>query len=76
MNRAPVAVWLLVLMFTPGCPHAFGIEGTIDRAVLKDLIENASRKGCPEEELQDVCGDQIERCVNDCLTRMKRNSYP
>jgi microsomal dipeptidase-like Zn-dependent dipeptidase len=66
----------LLLMFASGCPHAYGIEGTVDQAMLKDLLDNASHEGCPEEELRDSCGDNFLRCMDDCQERMKRNTHP
>ncbi|EPX58987.1 hypothetical protein D187_003364 [Cystobacter fuscus DSM 2262] len=66
----------LILVVASGCPHAYGIEGSIDRAVLKDLIENASRAGCPKEELQDLCGDEFVDCMANCQMRMRRNARP
>ncbi len=74
MARASVVGGGLILVVATGCPHAYGIEGTIDRAVLKDLIENASHEDCPEKELQDVCGDRAAECIAGCREQLKRNS--
>ncbi|OJH40776.1 hypothetical protein BON30_07490 [Cystobacter ferrugineus] len=73
--RASVVGGGLILLVASGCPHAYGIEGTIDRAVLKDLIENASHKQCPEDEIRGLCdGDQFVDCMADCRERMERNA--
>ena len=73
-TRASVVGGGLILVVASGCPHAYGIEGTIDQAVLKDLIDNASHKQCPEKELQDACGLEFDDCMADCQMQMKRNS--
>lgn len=75
----PRLVWTtaLVLMASTGCPHTYGIGGTIDRSMLKDMIENASQKGCPVSELQELCGDDdFEWCVKNCLSRARGTSRP
>lgn len=74
MARASVVGGGLILVVASGCPHAYGIEGSIDRAVLRDLIENASHEDCPEEEIRDICGEVFADCMADCQMHMKRNA--
>jgi hypothetical protein len=75
-TRASVVMGGLLLMFASGCPHAYGIEGTVDQAMLKDLIDNASHKECPEKELRDACGVDFIDCMAHCQQQMKRNAHP
>lgn len=46
-----------------GCPHAWSREGTINKALERDLIEYRSRRECPldEEDWIDVCADFYAR---------------
>ncbi|WP_224244603.1 hypothetical protein [Hyalangium gracile] len=59
-------VWLLGLT---ACPHAFGREGTIDRAVHKDAEENLARPDCTKEVYDALCGegkDTTKECLEIC----------
>ena len=73
--RASVVGGGLILVVASGCAHAYGIEGTIDQAVLKDLIDNASHEDCPEDEIRGLCdGERFAKCMADCRAQMKRNA--
>jgi hypothetical protein len=68
--------WVLWLAGLTGCPHAFGRGGTLERAVAKDVKENAAQplvrcskqvleELCPpyqepSHECLEVCGDELE----------------
>jgi hypothetical protein len=56
----------LVLVTSLGCPHEYGREGTVDRAVHKDVKER-QRQRCSEEELELFCEDgESPQCREKC----------
>ncbi len=68
---------MLVLLLSSGCPHTYGIGGTLDRAVLKDMVESLSQKGCPVSGLRELCGeDGFEECLDDCRSRVREGFRP
>lgn len=67
MKPVHAVAWMLVVMLGAGCPHAFGKGGTIDRAVLKDIIDNLRRDGCDTDDILEACGeDGYEQCEAEC----------
>lgn len=77
MTPRLVGATVFVLLFSIGCPHTYGIGGTLDRAVLKDMVENLSEKNCPISELRDLCGeDGFEECLDDCRSQVREGSRP
>ncbi|WP_224245443.1 hypothetical protein [Hyalangium gracile] len=53
-------------MHQPGLSHAFGRDGTLDRAVHKDVLERL-RANCTDEEIEDFCADPTsEECLKHC----------
>ncbi len=67
--------WICVfaLVGGMGCPDAFGRDGTIDRAVRKDVRENL-RKNCSEDEIEEFCEDPTsEECLKNCGGPPKTN---
>lgn len=67
-RHIPLLLW--VLLTSTACPHAFGKGGTIDRAVLKDMEENARPlrlTDCGPKTLQAICLPQkLEECARQC----------
>jgi hypothetical protein len=60
-----LCIWVLAM--TAGCPHAFGRGGTIDRAVLKDVMERI-RQNCTKAEIERYCQNiESEECFNHCV---------
>jgi hypothetical protein len=57
----------LFLVGLLGCPHEYGREGTVDRAVHKDVME-LQRKRCSTDELQKFCGNnkKSKQCREKC----------
>ncbi|SEU35899.1 hypothetical protein SAMN05443639_12161 [Stigmatella erecta] len=56
----------MALATTTACPHSFGREGTIDRAVHKDLMDRL-RINCTEDELEAFCEAPVsELCLKNC----------
>jgi len=56
-RAALLTLSLLLLITTVGCPHAWSTEGTINKALERDMIEYHSMKTCAldEDEWRDVC---------------------
>lgn len=65
-------VWLCaVAALCLGCPEDFGMGGTIDDAMRKDIqarLEDKNAYECPpREEVQRRCADpKSERCPQEC----------
>ncbi|MFE8603233.1 hypothetical protein [Archangium violaceum] len=56
----------LLLIAMVGCPHAWSREGTINKALERDMIEYHSMRECPldAEDWIDVCATFHERKSN------------
>ncbi len=61
--------WLCVLSLVvlTGCPEDFGIDGQMDQAVRKDMLESIPKQ-CTEKELRKYCGPgkPAEECRKKC----------
>jgi hypothetical protein len=55
-----VAVSVVVLLGSTGCPHDWMIEGTNDRAMEKDFKERVNPPPCPEG-MKLVADESCER---------------
>ncbi len=56
----------LCLVTSLGCPHEYAREGTVDRAVHKDVMER-QRQRCSEEDLERFCKDEESaQCREKC----------
>jgi hypothetical protein len=67
MNRVTATAWMLVLLVGTGCPHAFGKGGTLDRAALKDVVQQLRAGDCAEDEALEQCGpEQLQLCLDEC----------
>jgi hypothetical protein len=70
MSRWCVPVLLGVLFVCTACPHAFGKGGTIDRAVLKDMFDNArllDLQDCRPATLHEIClPEKLKECEQQC----------
>ena len=62
-----------LLVVCTGCPDTWGIEGSMDQAMAKDIREMTRKKNCAldKDEYEDRCGDvtrrKARRCPPDCL---------
>jgi hypothetical protein len=66
MRGQAVGVGLMALVTATACPHSFGRQGTIDRAVHRDLMDRL-RVNCTENELEAFCEDPVsESCLKNC----------
>jgi hypothetical protein len=66
MRWQKVGLAALALLGTTHCPHSFGREGTIDRAIHKDTME-LYQAGCTDEERADICKDfHPRKCEEIC----------
>jgi hypothetical protein len=72
-RHVPLLLWVLLTM--TGCPHAFGKGGTIDRALLKDMMENTRPHkvtDCKPATLQAIClPETFEECRRQCQEALK-----
>ena len=62
------AIWVgvLTLVALTGCPEDYGIGGTMDRAVHKDVMD-AFQKRCTKEKYEKYCKDvQSRDCIETC----------
>lgn len=60
-------LWTLVLAMAAGCPHAFGRGGTVDRAVLKDVMERI-HQNCTKQDIERYCQNvESEECFAHCV---------
>jgi hypothetical protein len=67
MRWVTACAWMLVLAMAAGCPHAFGRGGTIDRAVLKDVMERI-HQNCTKQEIEKYCQNiDSEDCLTHCV---------
>jgi len=61
--------WLCVLSLVAmtGCPEDFGIDGRMDQAIRKDMLESIPKQ-CTKKELQEYCGPDkpAEECRKKC----------
>lgn len=61
---------LWVLVGGTACPHAFGKGGTIDRAVLKDMMKSAEPlklTDCGPATLRAIClPEKLAECERQC----------
>jgi len=56
----------MALVTATACPHSFGRDGTIDRAVHKDLMDRL-RMNCTQDELELFCEiTTSESCIKNC----------
>ncbi|HEX5749893.1 MAG TPA: hypothetical protein VFZ09_26920 [Archangium sp.] len=62
----------LLLISTVGCPHAWSREGTIDKALERDMIEYYSMKDCAldKQEWEDACATFYERASNPAAQQL------
>lgn len=66
MRWQSVGIGAMALVTATACPHSFGREGTIDRAVHKDLMERL-RMNCTEDELELFCEKLTSKmCLKNC----------
>jgi hypothetical protein len=66
MKWQRVGVCIVGLMGGTGCPHAFGRGGTVDRAVLADMME-LLRENCTQQEIDQYCQDpRSPECQEAC----------
>ncbi|KFA93022.1 hypothetical protein [Archangium violaceum] len=70
MRRGYIPLLLWVLVGGTACPHAFGKGGTIDRAVLKDMMESTEPlklTDCGQATLQAIClPEKLVECERRC----------
>ena len=70
MHRGHIPLLLWVLFTSTVCPHAFGRGGTMDRAVLKDMLDNArllDLQDCGPATLHEIClPEKLEACEQQC----------
>jgi len=70
MRRGSIPLWLWVLFASTACPHAFGKGGTIDRAVLKTMMESAESTtltDCGPATLRAIClPEKRVECERQC----------
>ena len=56
----------LCLVTSLGCPHEYAREGTVDRAVHKDVMERQQQR-CSDEDLERFCTDEDSaQCREKC----------
>ncbi len=66
MKWKAVGIGAMALATATACPHSFGREGTIDRAVHKDLMERL-RTNCTQDEFELFCEDPTSNmCLKKC----------
>jgi hypothetical protein len=66
MRWQAVGIGAVTLFIATACPHSFGREGTIDRAVHKDLMDRL-RMNCTQDELEKYCENQTsDLCIENC----------
>jgi hypothetical protein len=62
-----------LLAVCTGCPDTWGIEGSMDQAMAKDIRELTRKKNCTLEKddyeyrCEDVTLRKARRCPPDCL---------
>lgn len=58
---------MLSLVALTGCPEDFGIDGRMDQAVRKDMLESIPRQ-CSEKEVREYCTPDkpVELCREKC----------
>jgi len=68
MHWKTAVLCALALAGTLGCPHAFGRDGTIDRAVRKDVRSAVAEGRCTLEEYKEHCvpDEFSEDCIDVC----------
>jgi len=68
MHWKTAVLCALALAGTLGCPHAFGRDGTIDRAVRKDVRSAVAEGRCTLEQYREHCipDDTSEDCIDVC----------
>lgn len=67
MRWLTASLWIGMLAMAAGCPHAFGRGGTIDRAALKDVMENI-QQNCTKQQIEQYCQNiESEECMNHCV---------
>lgn len=70
MRRGYIPLLLWVLFGSTACPHAFGKGGTIDRAVLKDMMESRGPPqltDCGPATLRAIClPEKLVECERQC----------
>jgi len=68
MHWKTAVLCALALAGTLGCPHAFGRDGTIDRAASKDVEELLDSADCTDEEYKEHCAPDpsSEKCRKVC----------
>lgn len=67
-GRGPRALGVLLLLVCAGCPETWGIEGTMDRAMSKDIQQMGRRDKCPLsiDEQKRHCVGPEERVQREC----------
>jgi hypothetical protein len=66
MQWQATGVSALSLVAMLGCPDDYGREGTVDRAIHKDVME-LQRKRCSQEDLERFCTDaDSTQCREQC----------
>ena len=79
VNHRNMTLWLMLLLASTACPHAFGKGGTIDRAVLKDMEETARPlrlTDCEPKTLQAVClPEKLEECERQCREALEEEEW-
>ncbi|HYO71719.1 MAG TPA: hypothetical protein VEU33_37145 [Archangium sp.] len=70
MRRGSIPLLLCVLFGSTACPHAFGKGGTIDRAVLKDMMKSTeplTLTDCGPATLRAIClPEKLAECERQC----------
>jgi hypothetical protein len=59
----------LLLLLCTGCPETWGIDGTMDKAMSKDIARMGQHDECPltdPAEINRLCGDPKRRVHNTC----------
>lgn len=58
----------LLLLLCTGCPETWGIDGTMDRAMSKDIQQMGRHDRCPltDDERDSRCGDQTKWVQREC----------
>ena len=67
----PRGLWLLGVMavlLCTGCPETWGREGTMDKAMEKDIRQRLGSRQCPlsPDEWESLCKNANSRAEQDC----------
>jgi hypothetical protein len=68
MRTQTAVLCALSLVALTGCPEEFGIEGRVNKAVHKDVMESIPKR-CSDEQYRKLCGagrEQSKECRETC----------